>query len=154
MKTIKETITDVQLTQEGNIVFVTVPSKHNAKGVYVMKAAQSNRILQRAGIPNVYALKHLVSITNGTTKLSITLEDCKAGDVWENKTLGTTGVYEKDWVRASNHEVQLGFAGQMKLVEASLAGAFTNNAFSPVAPKVVVAPVASNDDEDNDVPNV
>ena len=138
MKTVKQTITDVQFTNDGDIAIITAPSAINAKGVFVMKGNQANRILQRAGVPNAIALKHLVTLTNGTSKLSIQVEECKAGDVWKNEATGETGTYEKDWTKLSNHSVELGFAAQMKLVDASLAGMSSGFA----VPQRVAAPVA------------
>ena len=147
--TVKQPIIDVQLTNEGNLVLICASSKLNAKGAFVMNAAQSARILQRAGVPNVYALKHLVGISNGTSKMSMEVENCKAGDVWINVKDGTTGTYEKDWIKLSNHGIELGWAAQQKLVDASLAGAFSNaNNFVQSAPRVqapVAAVVEAND---------
>lgn len=151
-KTVNQSIIDVQLTNEGNLVLICAPSALNAKGAYVMNAAQTARILQRAGIPNVYALKHLVAITNGTTKMSMEVEECKAGDAWVNAKNNTSGTYEKDWTKLSNHGIELGWVAKQKLVDASLAGAFNNaNNFVQAAPRVQAPAAVAVETNDNDL---
>ena len=153
MKTIKLSIKDVQFTNDGDIAIITDTHAINATGVFVMKGNQAGRILMRAGVPNALALKHLVTLTNGTSKLTVQVEECKAGDAWTNEKTGETGTYEKDWTKLSNHSVELGFAAQMKLVDASLAG--MSAGFAPVQRVAAPAPVAAVESTENDnVPNV
>lgn len=155
MKTLSFPINDVQLTQEGNLVIITTPSKDNTKGVFVMNAAQTARICQRVGIPSALAVKHIIGLSNGTSKLTIQSEDVKAGEAWTNSKTGETGTYTKDWTKLSNHEVKLGVVAQMKVAEFSLQAAFANPmAFAPVqtaSPKVavVVDEAAANTGADN-----
>ena len=152
MKTIKIKIQGLQVREDGTLVVLTAPHAINAKGAFVMNEAQTRRICQRAGVPSAFGLKHVESLSNGTSFLTIQAEDCKAGDTWKNEKTGETGVYEKDWTKYSNHEIELGFASKMKLAELSLSAAFANPQFSQPTPKVVIPEVVA--EENGDEPNV
>lgn len=131
-------IKDIQLTSEGNIVIITPATKLNPKGVYVMNAAQTARICQRTGVPSPLGLKHIIALDNGTAKLTFIEEECKAGETWTNGKTGAdlkTGTYEKDWIKSSNHEVQLGFASKQTIGAEVIKSMFSNMATfaAPVA---------------------
>ena len=155
MKTLSFPINDVQLTAEGNLVIITTPSKDNAKGVFVMNAAQTARICQRIGIPSALAVKHIISLSNGTSKLTIQSEDVKAGEAWINPKTGETGTYTKDWTKLSNHEVKLGLSAQMKVAEFALQAAFANPmAFAPMQTASPKAPVVVEEPANTETANV
>lgn len=120
MKTVKLQILDINIYPDGNGVVVTKQTADNPSdsGVFRQSAAQLNRLAIRAGVPNAIALKHLVGLP-GNNLLEMGVEDCKAGDPFEMPD-GSTGTYEKDWLRTVNEKVVLGVVAQTKLVEVSL----------------------------------
>jgi hypothetical protein len=130
MKTIKLSVIGMSLLADGGAAILTKPSSTNpsANGVHVVNAGQLARLSTRAlGFNSPMALKHAIGVANGAGILSIEATDVKAGDVWENKTTGETGVHTKDYTKYSNHELDLGFAVSMKMLEiAAMAG--INNA--------------------------
>lgn len=149
MKTIKIKIQGLQVREDGTLVVLTAPHAINPKGAFVMNEAQTRRICQRAGVPSAFGLKHVESLSNGTSFLEIQAEECKAGDAYENKN-GEKGTYTKDWTKYSNHSIELGFASKMKLAELSLTAAFANPQFSQPTPKVIVPEKV--EDENGDEP--
>ena len=167
MNTLTIPIKDIQMNAEGNLVIICPPSKINEKGAFVMSAGQTDRILQRTGIPNAISMKHLVALTNGTSKLTIDAEIVKPGDVYTKKD-GSTGTYEGSknedgtlkgdgsWTKLSNHNIDLGFAAKQKVADIVLNASFSNMQFGQrtqqAAPAPAVAAVAST--EGDAVPNV
>lgn len=154
METIRLKIKELQINRDGNLVVITDAHKSNPKGAFVMSEAQTASICRRAGVPNVYALKHVEALSNGTSKLEFTAELCKAGDTY-TKADGSTGVYgDKDWTKYSGHTIQLGFASKMKLAEISLTAAFSNPVLSQPARKVEVPVVAEESSQSEEEPTV
>lgn len=137
IKTVSYPIKDIQLTQDGNLVIISTPTKSNPKGVYAFNANQTVRICQRAGVPHPLGLKHIVALDNGTAKITFQEEECIAGQAWTNGKEGAelkTGTYEKDWIKSSNHEVQLGFASKQTIGNVVINSMFSNmGSFQPVA---------------------
>lgn len=135
-KTIAIAIKSIEFTNAGELVLVAQPNELNPKGSYVMNAAQEQRLLKRVGIPDAIALKHLIALSNGTSKLSMDVTVMKAGEAWDNgkggasRKSGIVGEKNggKDWTRIENHEITLGFAAQMKVAEIALQSAFSNSA--------------------------
>lgn len=175
MKKITLTLLDVQLLPtpdaRGNFaVLITKVATNNPSksGVHAISAGQLQRIVTRSlGFFNAVTFKHIISLCNGAAKLTIDMEECKAGDTWTNVRTGETGTYEKDWIKYSNHAVELGTLGSMKLAEWSSAASFAQVANQYSAPiqsskPVAVAVEATNDnqlqdnsvDTTDEVPNV
>lgn len=171
MKKLTLSILEVQFLTGGAAVIITRPSKDNpsANGVHKLNAGQFQRIVERTlGVYNPAGFKHIVSVANGAAKLTIDAEQCKAGDPWENKATGEKGVYLKDWIKYSNHAVELGAFATMKLAELSLSASFQQAAmnYSSVAPqKVAVVATSeanvdqtegntSEDDKSSDAPTI
>lgn len=136
MKTIKLAVTGMSILADGGAAILTKvgPNNPSANGVHVMNAGQLSRLSTRVlGFDSPIALKHAIAVSNGSAILSIQCEDVKAGDVWENKRTDETGVHTKDYTKYSNHEIELGFAASMKMLEfAAIAG--LNNAATFVPP--------------------
>jgi hypothetical protein len=150
MKKITLTLLDVQLLPtpdaRGNVaVLITKVATNNPSknGVHAISAGQLQRIVTRAiGLFNPIGFKHIVSLCNGSAKLTIDMEECKQGDAWKNERTGETGTYEKDWIKYSNHAVELGVLGSMKLAELSLSASFAQVANQYAAPIATTKPVA------------
>ena len=141
MSTTKITVSvkDVQSTPDGRFVLVGTPTKANPKGNYVVNAAQVARLAQRTtGTQSPLALAMAIRSANGAATLTFEQEECKAGQPWKNEKTGEAGVYEKDWTKTSNFELNLGVAVNMKMFEL----AFTNAMQNTVAAPVTSAPVA------------
>lgn len=125
-------IKSIEFTKNGELVIVAQPNELNPKGSYVMNVAQEQRLLQRCGVPTVDALKHLIALSNGTSKLTYDHTFMKAGEAWDNGKTGAdrrSGIVGeksdgKDWNQTNNHEITLGFAAQMKVTEIALNAAF------------------------------
>ena len=91
---------------------------------------QFQRIVTRCiGMYNPIGFKHIVAVCNGAAKLSITSTQCMAGDTFV-KSNCETGTYTKNWIKNTNHEVELGIIGSMKLAELSLSASFQHAAES------------------------
>lgn len=128
-KTVSVSIKDIQFNRTGELVIIGLPNEFNEKGSYVMNAAQEQRLLQRVGLQSAVALKHLISLSNGTSKLSYVASYNKAGEAWDNGKEGTarkSSTFEKDWIGFNNHEIELGFAAKMKIADAVLTAEFAN----------------------------
>lgn len=152
IKTVSLPIKDVQLTQEGNLVIISTPTKSNPKGVYAFNANQTARICQRAGVPHPLGLKHIVALDNGTAKLTFQEEECVAGQAWTNGKEGAelkTGTYEKDWIKSSNHEVALGFASKQTIGNVVIQSMFSNIGTFAAPSRVAPAPVMVAEVVDN-----
>jgi hypothetical protein len=147
MKTIKLTIIGMNLLADGGAAILTKPSKENpsANGVHKVNAKQLANICVRAtGFNSPIALKQAIAVSNGSAELSIQAEIIKAGDVWENKVTGETGVHKgstkpgfegQPYTKYSNHEIELGFAASMKLLEIAATAGINNAAtFVQTAP--------------------
>lgn len=124
-------IKSIENDRNGRLVIVTESHpEYNAKGAFVMKTeAQEQRILNRVGINSVFALKHIIEMSNGTSKLSFLAEPYKAGDVWDNGLEGAarkSGIHEKDGVRINNESIELGMLAKLKLGEAAINSIFTS----------------------------
>ena len=133
----------LQIVGDGKYALLTKPSKTNPSpnGVHIVNQAQIDRISERClGVKNVIGLKHMIQVSNGSAKLTIDAEDCKAGETF-TKANGETGTYTKDWVKYNNHEISLGIVAQMKLAELSLADSFK-------ATQVYAKPVAVAQEEE------
>ena len=137
MKTIKLSIVSMSLLADGSAAVMTKPSKENPSenGVHVLQQGQVQRLCTRTlGFYSPIALKQAIAISAGSAILTIQVQECKAGDAWENKTTGETGVYTKDWTKYSNHEVELGLAATMKMFEIAATAGIQNAApFIPAA---------------------
>lgn len=145
MKTIKLAVTGMSLLADGGAAILTKvgPSNPSANGVHVMNAGQLSRLSTRVlGFDSPIALKHAIAISNGSATLSIDCTEIKAGDTWENKRTGETGIHKgstkpghegEPYTQYSNHEIELGFAASMKMLEIT-AVAGLNNAATIVAP--------------------
>lgn len=130
MKKIVLTVIGMQMLADGSAAVLTRPSSTNpsANGVHVLKPGQVARLSQRVlGFASPIALQQAVKvgISSGTATLTIDAEECKAGAAWENKATGQTGVYEKDWTRYSNHELDLGMTVAMELLRISATAAMS-----------------------------
>lgn len=146
MKTIKLNITGVSLLANGEAAILTKPSTTNpsANGVHKVNAGQLNRLCMRTlGFYSPIALQQAINVSNGSAVLTIQAEDIKAGQPWENKTTGETGVHTKDYVKYSNHEIEVGFAASMKMFEIA-AQVGIQSAATFTSPVVKKAPVNTN----------
>ncbi len=159
MKKLILTLLQVQILADGGAVLITKASKENpsANGVHKVSRGQFQRIVTRCiGVFNPIGFKHIVTVCNGSAKLVIDVQECKAGDAWENKVTNETGTYTKDWIKYQNHEVELGLVGSMKLAELSLSASFAQsaemyaNTVSPKAVKVVVETTEEHSAETTD----
>lgn len=161
-KVITLSIKEIGADRYNQLVISAQPNEHNATGNYVMNAQQEAFLLQRAGVPNRLALKHLVALSNGSCKLSYTAQFCKAGEAWDNNKEGAahkSGTYTKDWTQFGAYNVELGFAALQLVSEWSFK-------MGGVAAPVIAAPVRNaqpiieeateetTDEVVNDVPNV
>lgn len=165
MKTIKLKIKELQINKDGNLVVITEPHTSNPKGAYVMNEAQTSSICRRAGVPSIYGLKHVESLSNGTSFLEIQEDLVKVGDVFtkaDGSTQTALGKRDKvtgeligdgSWTKYSNHTIQLGFASKMKLAELSLQAAFANPLSSQPVKRVEV-PVTAEDNSAPETTNV
>lgn len=132
-----------QPDKNGNVAAILTkpsPSNPSANGVHTINEGQLRRIVTRSlGVFSPVGFKHIIDTCNGSAKLTIDMEDCKSGDTYKKRN-GETGTYTKDWTKYSNHEVQLGVVGSMKLAELSLASAFQAQAdsYAYVAPKKAI----------------
>jgi len=168
MKKLSLNITDVQLLPNGEAVIITKIGANNpsANGVHKLRAGQFRRVVERTlGVFNPIGFKHIIASANGAAKLVIDFEQCKAGDPWENKATGEKGVYTKDWIKYSNHSVELGVFATMKLAEMSLQASFAQVAMDyayTTAPKVAVTATTeanseqseTSEDQSTDAPTV
>lgn len=152
MKKLILNIIEVQFLTGGAAVIITKPSKDNpsANGVHKLSAGQFRRVVERTlGVFNPAGFKHIVAVSNGAAKLIIDAEQCIAGQPWENKATGEKGLYKEDWIKYSNHNVDLGVFATMKLAELSLTASFTQAAmdYAYAAPKkvAVAATTEAND---------
>lgn len=138
-KTIVLQVISMQLLAEGAVI-ITKPSADNPSknGVHQISAGQLSRIARRTlGVDRPIGLKHMIDVSNGSAKLSIEAELCKAGDTY-TKPNGETGTYgDKDWTKYSNHAIELGAVAKLKLAELSLGNAFQEANYVQ-APKAVV----------------
>lgn len=139
-KQVTKTIAVREISQDryNQLVIVAQPNEYNATGNYVMNAQQEAFLLQKAGIPNRLGLKHLVAMSNNSTKLEFTAQFNKKGETWESKDKTRTGTYEKDWTQFSNFQIKLGFAAQAILADLALQGKLA----SVQSPATSSAPVA------------
>lgn len=159
MKKLTLSLLEVQLLADGGAVLITRPSKENpsANGVHKISAGQFQRIVTRSiGLFNPIAFKALIATCNGSAKLTIEATLCKVGEAWENKVTGEKGTYginadgtakegAKDWTKYSNHAVELGIVGQMKIAELAFGASMNIMAQSYAgAPVVAKQPVAAN----------
>lgn len=159
----------MSMLADGGAALLTKPSPNNPSenGVHVMNAAQMARLATRAlGFPSVPALKQAIAVSSGAAKLVIDAELIKAGDVWENKATGETGIHTgsktpgkegEPYTKYSNHEIELGFAASMKLLE--ITATIGMNTVAPLVQTPVATPVAktpigipgNTDDSNKDV---
>lgn len=145
MKKITLAVIGMSILADGSAALLTKPSATNPSpnGVHKLNAGQLNRIATRAigfgGPMGVLALKQAIAVSAGGAKLTIDTEDVKAGDVWENKATGETGQHTKDYTKYSNHEVELGFAATMSILNQAVTAGISQMSQAPVA---VSAPVA------------
>lgn len=152
-KAVKVTIKDVQVNVNGNLVLICTPTKENPTGVYSFNQGQTARICSRVGIPNPYALKHVVGFSNGTSALQFIQEDVKTGEAWQQlkgKEVVKSGVYEKDWTKTTNHELVLGFAATTMIAQEAIKSMFAAPMqFAAPAPAAVSIPVTATIHEPN-----
>lgn len=157
MKKITLQLLSMQPTTEGGFALITKVTKENPSenGVHKMNAVQIERLAARTigfgGHMGVIALKQAIAVSNGSASLTIDAELCKVGEAWENKKTGETGIYgwengvlkadAKDWTKYSNHEVKLGLAAEMTLLNTILTAGVQNVA--QYAPAQQAQPVAN-----------
>jgi hypothetical protein len=134
----------------GNVAAAIVkPTKDYPYDVMEISEGNLRRISARTlGINSAVGLKLAIDASNGSDKLSIDMEERKAGDTFE-KANGEKGTIQKDHIAWNNHEVQLGLAAQTKLMEIALGSAYS------VAP-TISAPKASVvvDEKKDEAPTV
>lgn len=150
MKQVKVAVIGFQPLADGGAVVLTRPSSSNPSenGVFKLKAGAVARIAQRAlGITGplaVVALKQAIGSCSGKAVMSIDVFERKAGETWENKTTGETGVYGvksdgKDWLDYRNHEIDLGAELLGRMLDRTLDRALDHMAIgAQVAPVVAV----------------
>lgn len=158
-KTIIANVKSIETDRFGDLIVVCNPTEANPKGSFRLNAIREQRLLQRVGIPNRLVLKHVVALSNGTTKLQFTAIQRKAGDVWTNGREGKdlkTGSYTKDFVETNDYELQLGFIAKQKIAEVALQTMFSSQfearpAAVPVMQPATVSAEAAivNDSEAN-----
>jgi len=139
-----------QANERGNVAAAIVaPTKDYPYGVMEISEGNLRRISTRClGINHPTGLKLAIDMSNGSAKLSVDMEERKAGDSFTKKN-GEKGTIQKDHIAWNNHEITLGLAAQTKLVEIALGGAYASQ--SPVfAPKAV----AVVDEPTQDAPKV
>lgn len=140
-------IKSIEQDRMGQLVVVAQPNEFNPTGNYVMNSAQERFLLDRVGIPSRLALKHIVSMSNGTSKLAYTAQFNKAGGEFTRKD-GTTGTYTKDWTQFSGFGVELGFASKALVAELSFKHALEHANVFAQAPAV-----AANNGSGNQTPD-
>lgn len=157
-KTIIANVKSIETDRYGDLIVVCNPTEANPKGSFRLNAVREQRLLQRVGIPNRLVLKHVVALSNGTTKMQFTAIQRKAGDVWTNGREGKdlkTGSYTKDFVETNDYELQLGFLAKQKIAEVALQTMFSSQFEArPAVPVMQAAPVSAevaivNDSEAN-----
>lgn len=123
-------IKSIESNNQGELIIIAQPHALQPTGVFKVHPVQEQRLLRRLGLTNRAQLKHLVAMTNGTSKMAVTLVECKAGDVWEQTNkLGEvvkTGTYEKDWTRADINELELGFAAKQMIAAEAVKSIFAD----------------------------
>lgn len=130
MKSIKLSVIGMSLFADGSAAVLTKVGANNPSpnGVHVLNAAQIARIATRAlGFNSPIALKQAIAVSSGSAVLSIDTEEIAPGTPWENKVTGETGIHKgsldkatgeyKAYTKYSNHELELGFAASMKILE-------------------------------------
>lgn len=126
MKKVTLVLTGLQSLADGRHVLVVKPNADYKQEAVVLNAGGIDRLAQRtigfSGPAAIMALKKAIAVSNGSASITFDQELCKAGEAWKNDVTGETGIYgekngQKDWYRSSNHEVSLGIAADMKLLE-------------------------------------
>lgn len=148
IKQVKLNVISIKPLAEGKYAVLTKIGANNpsSNGVHVMNAGQIGRIALRAiGVESAPSLMHAINISNGSAVLTMDSQLIKAGDVWENKVTGETGIHKgstkeghigEPYTKYSNHEIELGFAASQKMLEVFASAAIANAAQFVAAPKV------------------
>ena len=136
MKNVKLAILDIQIFADGAGVIVTEKSKDNPSdsGVFKQTKGQLDRLANRAGTGNAFALKHLASL--GGSYLAMDTEECKAGDSYVDDRTGEEGTYSKDFINTRNESVELSHAGKAMIIQVALGSAFAQAPVPAPAPQV------------------
>jgi hypothetical protein len=101
-RTVKARILDISIYPDNSGRIITVSTKENPKGHWILSAKQLDRMKKDQGERINSTFKRRA--VGGS--LVFDAYDVEAGDTWTNKKTGETGVYSKDHSRVENQRVE------------------------------------------------